>query len=123
MNITQRRIGLFLAEDPKKQGACYTFLFGDVGVDQLFGRLYERAMQRAEILHRVDRSKKIRYFRNVPYKSEMFRTVVGFFLAQFGVREVHVMLVKGKLEDATFVPVDLKQCAEEGASPAREKKG
>jgi hypothetical protein len=105
--VTQNRIGLFLAEDPAGKGACYRFLFGEPGGDQLFGRLFERAMHRAEILHRRDRAGKIRYFRAVPYRSALFRQAARFFLDSFGVREVAAMVVTGRLSDAEFVPIDL----------------
>src|SRR5262249_26845747 len=107
--VTQNRIGEFLAENPAGQGASYTFLFGEPGGDTLFGRLFERAMHRAEVLHRVDRANKTRQFRSVPYRSELFRAAVRFFLTNFGVREVVAMVVVGRVANAEFVPVDLER--------------
>jgi hypothetical protein len=116
--VAQNRIGEFLADNPAGGGACYTFLLGEPGGDQLFARLFERAMHRVEVLHRVDRTKKHRPFRAVPYRSELFRAAVRFFLTNFGVREVAVMVVAGRLADAEFVVADLGRAdAEPGAAP------
>jgi hypothetical protein len=122
--VTQNRIGLFLAEDPAGKGACFRFLFGEPGGDHLFGRLFERAMHRAEILHRRDRAGKIRYFRAIPYGSALFRQAARFFLASFGVREVAAMIVKGRLSGAEFIPIDLEQVrAESGGAADRPREG
>ena len=113
MMVAQHRIGEFLAENPTGEGACYTFLLGEPGGDELFARLFERAMHRAEVLHRVDRAKLHRHFRAVPYRSELFRAAVRFFRANFGVREVTVMIVAGRVSEAEFVLVDLARAETE----------
>ncbi len=105
--VIQNRIGEFLADNPAGKGACYTFLLGEPGGEQLFARLFERAMHRAEVLHRVDRAKRHRYFRAVPYRNELFRAAVRFFRNIFGVREMAVMIVSGRVDDAEFVVADL----------------
>jgi hypothetical protein len=114
--VIQNRIGEFLADNPAGAGACYTFLLGEPGYDQLFARLFERAMHRAEFVCRVDRSKRQRHFRAVPYRSSLFRAAVRFFLTNFGVREVAVMVVAGKVADAQFVAVDLTRAEAEPGS-------
>jgi hypothetical protein len=116
--VAQNRIGEFLADNPAGEGACYTFLLGEPGHDQLFARLFERAMHRAEFVCRVDGAKRRRHFRGVPYRSSLFRASVRFFLTNFGVREVAVMVVTGRVTDAEFVVVDLPraQDAEPGAA-------
>jgi hypothetical protein len=105
MDIVERRVGTLLATDPAGKGACFTFSFCADG-EKIFGRRYEAALHRAEILHRRDRSDKIRYFRNIPYHNLLFRQAVRHFFEAVGVREVQVMLVRGALAQATFEPVD-----------------
>lgn len=118
--VAQHRIGEFLADNPAGGGACYTFLLGEPGSDQLFARLFERAMHRVEVLHRVDRAKRHRPFRAVPYRSDLFRAAVRFFRTNFGVREVAVMVAAGRAADGEFVTVDLARAeAEPGAAADR----
>ena len=108
VEIEERRVGVLLADDPKREGACFTFRFCRDG-ELIFGRRYEPALHRAEILHRRDRSNRIRYFRNVPYHNALFCEAVRYFIEKVGVREVQVLLVQGRLEEATFEPADVRQ--------------